>query len=215
MEYISKICIVCGEEFIKRKLCPLIKWKKQKFCSHSCYWKNRKGKRVSSKTEFKKGVTPWNKEMKGLKQWHNLEGLKSYVVKNGSAFKNKKHTEKAKKIIREKRAKQVNPSGQIHWNWKGGTSPLRKRIMSLGLYVGWRAKVFQRDNWICQNCGKQGGRLNVHHRNPFYKILEENQIKTVEQAKNCKELWDIVNGRTLCIPCHKQTPSYLVNQHTM
>src|SRR3990167_7315304 len=167
----------------------IIKWKKQKFCSHSCYWKNRKGKRVSSKTEFKKGVTPWNKEMKGLKQWHNLEGLKSYVVKNGSAFKNKKHTEKAKKIIREKRAKQVNPSGQIHWNWKGGTSPLRKRIMSLG--------------------------LNVHHRNPFYKILEENQIKTVEQAKNCKELWDIVNGRTLCIPCHKQTPSYLVNQHTM
>lgn len=55
----------------------------------------------------------------------------------------------------------------------------------------------------------------VDHINPFYKILKDHNIKTVKQAKKCKELWEVSNGRTLCILCHKQTPSYLVNQYTI
>ena len=30
----------------------------------------------------------------------------------------------------------------------------------------------------------------------------------MEKAKKCKELWDINNGETLCIACHKKTDSY-------
>ena len=112
MEYITKICIVCGKEFTKRENCPLIKWKKQKFCSHSCYWKNRKGKRVSPKTEFKKGHIPWTKGKKGL-TYQNLEGLKEYVKKHGSSFKGRKHSEEAKKLIREKRKLQINYKEEI------------------------------------------------------------------------------------------------------
>lgn len=33
-----------------------------------------------------------------------------------------------------------------------------------------------------------------------------------EDAKNCGLLWDINNGETLCIACHRQTDSYKVNQ---
>jgi len=31
---------------------------------------------------------------------------------------------------------------------------------------------------------------------------------SVEEAKDCSELWDTDNGRTLCHPCHKLTDTY-------
>lgn len=73
----------------------------------------------------------------------------------------------------------------------------------------WREKVFQRDNYICQHCFVRGGKIHADHIKPFSAILAENKIKTISQAISCKELWDIKNGRTLCIPCHKKTPTYL------
>ena len=36
------------------------------------------------------------------------------------------------------------------------------------------------------------------------KILKENKIDTVEKAQKCSELWDLSNGRTLCVDCHKK-----------
>jgi DNA-binding transcriptional regulator YiaG len=33
---------------------------KGKFCSLKCYWQSLKGKRLSIRTEFKRGQTPWN-----------------------------------------------------------------------------------------------------------------------------------------------------------
>ena len=29
-----------------------------------------------------------------------------------------------------------------------------------------------------------------------------------EEALECTELWDLENGRTLCVPCHKLTDTY-------
>ena len=55
----------------------------------------------------------------------------------------------------------------------------------------------------------RGGKLNVHHIKPFALILKENQIDSVEKAKNCAELWNINNGQTLCEKCHKLTDNYL------
>lgn len=36
-------------------------------------------------------------------------------------------------------------------------------------------------------------------------ILVLNDIKTVEQARECSELWNINNGETLCEQCHDLT----------
>lgn len=36
-------------------------------------------------------------------------------------------------------------------------------------------------------------------------IKEENNIKTLEESIYCDELWNINNGITLCIECHKKT----------
>lgn len=223
----TKTCIACGKEFTKRAK-ESTKWLARKFCSRKCNLLFNGGK-----TRFKKGNHPWHIGLKGVKppnegsfrkgmtSWNKglhiqtNNALVEWSKKHDSAFKGRRHTEATKRIIREKRAKQKNPSGKKHWNWRGGTSPLRKRIQALALYRRWRSEVFKRDDYVCKGCGQRGGRLNVDHLKPFYKILRENRIRTVKQAKRCQELWSTNNGKTLCIPCHKQTPSYLVNQHTI
>ena len=48
----------------------------------------------------------------------------------------------------------------------------------------------------------------AHHIKEFSKIIEEYQIKTLEQALNCDEMWNINNGQTLCWECHKLTNNY-------
>jgi len=90
-------------------------------------------------------------------------------------------------------------------NWKGNKaiSPLYKRIKLLSKYKQWRKAVFERDNYTCVICHKVGGILNPRHIKHFSVILKENNLRTIEQAINCKELWDINNGITLCKDCHK------------
>jgi len=57
-------------------------------------------------------------------------------------------------------------------------------------YAEWKQKVLKRDHLNLKS-------PNVHHRKPFKKILIENDIQTLEQAKKCLELWDIENGITI------------------
>jgi len=91
--------------------------------------------------------------------------------------------------------------GENHWNWKGGKTTLKQKIRGIGKYLEWRSRVLKRDNYHCQKCGKQEI-LEIHHIIPLSKILKEFNIKSTEQAINCKELWDINNGVTLCLNCH-------------
>lgn len=53
-----------------------------------------------------------------------------------------------------------------------------------------RLKVYERDNFKCQNCGQVGGELNAHHIKSFKKYP--------------KLRLDLDNGITLCIGCHKE-----------
>jgi len=78
--------------------------------------------------------------------------------------------------------------------WKGGITPEhRAQRMSLP-YRQWREAVFKRDNYTCQACGVRGGRLEADHELPFalYPDLR----------------FEVLNGRTFCVPCHKKTPTY-------
>ena len=105
-------------------------------------------------------------------------------------------------------------------NWRGGITPLTKRIRHLLEYNEWIKSIFERDNYICQECFKQGGYLHSHHIKPFSKILQEflkeyDQFSPIEDKETLVRLaikwqpfWDINNGQTLCKECHKKTDTY-------
>lgn len=89
--------------------------------------------------------------------------------------------------------------GSKNPNWKGGQTTLATLIRKSRRYVEWRKSVRERDDFTCQECGKRGGDINVHHRVSFASILTSGELE---------KLWDIDNGVTLCEPCHLQTKSY-------
>ncbi len=99
--------------------------------------------------------------------------------------------------------------GEQNHFWKGGITPINFQIRSCSKYRQWRCDVFERDDYTCQICQKRGGRLDADHIKQFARIIHENEIKTVDMALECEELWNINNGRTLCHDCHKETDTYL------
>jgi len=77
--------------------------------------------------------------------------------------------------------------GEKATRWIDGKSLERDRAR-LGTEVKeWRIKVFERDNYICQNCGIKND-IQAHH--------------IIEWAKDESKRFDVENGLTLCINCH-------------
>lgn len=61
-------------------------------------------------------------------------------------------------------------------------------------YKIWRKSVFERDKYICQVCFKKGVELVAHHILSWSKFQDKR--------------FDINNGLTLCVKCHKNTENY-------
>lgn len=110
------------------------------------------------------------------------------------------HTKEAiDKIIfanKGKRRPNISKSkiGKLNPNWKGGISPINKRIRRSAKFFEWRKKVFERDNWTCQECKQRGCILHPDH---------------IKRFSDYPELrFEINNGRTLCKNCHLKTSTY-------
>lgn len=121
-----------------------------------------------------------------------------------------KHSKIVKKAMQKVDMKAVcakrNFKGVNNPNYRGGINPLNKQIRNSFQYRQWRSDVFTRDDFTCQDCGKHGGNLEAHHTpKSFAEIIKEYNIKTLQDALNCEELWSINNGRTLCEKCHNKT----------
>ncbi len=81
-------------------------------------------------------------------------------------------------------------------------------IRKIAMYTEWRNAVYARDNYTCQLCGDAtGGNLNAHHIDRFIDIIMRNHITNLQEARECKELWDISNGIALCDICHRKVHS--------
>lgn len=99
--------------------------------------------------------------------------------------------------------------GENSPSWKGGRTKLCLIIRECFRYKEWRRNVFLRDNFICIICGySKGGILEADHIIRFSDILIKYNIRNIEDALACEQLWDINNGRTLCKSCHKKTETY-------
>ena len=58
----------------------------------------------------------------------------------------------------------------------------------------WTKSILERDNYTCQECGRRGVKLQAHHIMSYVDYIDLR--------------WEISNGITLCIDCHKKTPNY-------
>lgn len=83
----------------------------------------------------------------------------------------------------------ISRSGDRSYNWKGGVTAVEKKQRTkFGRIM--RDKVFERDDYTCQNCNERGGELHVDH------------IKS--WAEHVELRFDMDNCTTLCKSCHYQ-----------
>ena len=226
MRNINFRCQTCGKDFTSKKAC---KTRTPKFCSRQCYGKSLIGRKLTEKQlkALEKG-RGWCKGLKGIGGWKWEEKSKKKLSKTkkgkGLSIQHRKALSKAKKgkpqpqlqtsEVREKIRKalkgkpQLWNRGENHHNWRGGITELNHQIRNSLKYKIWRREILRRNDYICQECMERGGRLNVDHKKKFAQILFENNVKTLEEALNCKELWNIENGRTLCRECHLKTDTW-------
>ncbi len=93
-----------------------------------------------------------------------------------------------------KNKKLPNRSGVNHHNWKGGITPIHKKIRNSLEIKLWRESVFKRDDFTCQICGARGVYLQADHIKPFAFFPELR--------------FELSNGRTLCKFCHRKTDTF-------
>ena len=147
-------------------------------------------------------------KMVASRKWYkHSEETKRKIGVNHMGSKNpmfgKKPSEETRKKLSESAKKYWGPRIDIQ------AQKLYERIRhSLESRI-WRENVFKRDNYTCIWCGdSKGGNLEADHIKPFILIVRQNNIKLFQEALNCFELWDISNGRTLCVDCHKTTDTW-------
>lgn len=169
------------------------------------------------------GKPSWNKDIpmteetrKRLNEAYAKNPPRYWLGKHRSEATNKKISKKnLGKIAWNKGLECPQFSGENNPKWKGGVTPLYDRIRRLLEYKEWRASVYERDNYTCQECGSQeSGIFNAHHIKPFEDILQEflqeyNQFSPYEDthtlvrlAMKYEPFWDISIGITYCEKCH-------------
>lgn len=112
---------------------------------------------------------------------------------SNSGMKDKSHSMETKDKMRESHL------GELSASWKGGLTGINNRIRRSQKYSDWRKAVFERDDYRCRHCGDRSEagnrvRLEADHIKPFATYTELR--------------FDISNGRTLCAPCHRRTPTW-------
>jgi 5-methylcytosine-specific restriction endonuclease McrA len=137
-------------------------------------------------------------------------GLALGRVKGTNHLKGRPQSEKAKRSHSEamaqwckdnpEKAKARATKGEKHYNWKGGNSNLNIAIRQLTENRKWMDAVKARDG-KCVRCGSADN-LESHHIILLIDLLKKYNVKTVEDARNTPELWNIDNGETLCQKCH-------------
>jgi hypothetical protein len=172
-----------------------------------------KGKKVSEETKQKlrevslrNGNKPPSWKGKKLTEEHIRHCREAKLgIKNPMFGKHKKRG----KMPEEQRRRMVE-SWKNNPKWLGeNKKAVLLRIRKADQMKKWKMAVFSRDGFKCIWCGEESsGNLNADHITLFVQIIEnlikeQGEINLYEKAMVYLPLWDLSNGRTLCIKCHK------------
>ena len=170
-------------QFLYRKL--------EQYCSRECANKSfkirYKGKILSpNQSLFRNG----NKVNKGRSPWNKgRTWTKEERQKISDAMKGKPQP--------WKRGEKCN-------FWKGGKTDEYIKIKNSVEWKNWRRAVFERDNYTCQECGARSGNGKTVYLHPHH----------LKERKNYPELqFEVSNGTTLCMNCHRKTKNYGANAY--
>lgn len=179
-----------------KKLNPTRYWlgKERSQSTKEAISKAGKGRKHTDETKEKfRGRKAWNKGFIGYQAGKNSPhwkgGLPNCTNCERKLTNYKRITQLCTKCFNKQNfQKENNP------NWKGGISVITKTERQLAMettdYKDWRKSVFERDDYTCIDCGNKNCKLNAHH------------IKSWLEYPNNR--YDIDNGATLCIDCHKR-----------
>jgi hypothetical protein len=136
-----------------------------------------KSKEVREKISNKnKGRTS---SMKGKK--HSKESIEKIRLSNIGKSKSPEAILK----IKEARKKQV---GDKCPGWKGGVTPVVRKMRNSKEYSIWRNSIFERDNYTCKICKVRNKYLEAHHVIGVYEKIDL--------------IFELSNGITMCKDCH-------------
>lgn len=213
----TKTCEQCGKTYPRHRSFGRDQWASSRFCSRQCRGKSITGISTGPKPDIRTGIdipckhcgkmfyaAPWemnrrpgtNKFCSKVCTYAGRE-LKATFVKGHADMvpaTSRGHNEETKRKIAE--AQRLNPRrGSLNPNWRGGSYRTeRQSAMATWQYREWRMAVFRRDDFTCQSCGERGGTLNADHIRPWSKFPDLR--------------YELNNGRTLCVNCHRETPTW-------
>lgn len=209
-------CQSCGKEYVKKKSLSTI----SKYCSNKCKsdaWRVPKNTCVDCGVEISSTIA---ERCMPCARLHLAQTREPKIKKIGYItiicdYCTKEHQQKrtnydpkgkhhyCNKKCEGLHRRQISPHGKDHWKYTTSLTPMFNHIRLLAQYKDWRKEVFNRDDYSCQICGEQGY-IQAHHIKSVKQILMDNNITTSFEAKFCKELWEVDNGITYCINCHKE-----------
>lgn len=129
------------------------------------------------------GVLYWLRKY-NIPSFTTSEAVNIYLYEKGGLEK----AREAQSTMENRIKSSCRQHGIAFEDFKGFSTSEQHMARNNTYYKEWLRKVFERDNYTCQCCGKHGGNLNVHH---LYNFSAYENLR-----------YEVDNGIVLCPKCH-------------
>jgi 5-methylcytosine-specific restriction endonuclease McrA len=196
MSKATRQCIQCSRSFIRYLSKGSLAAGKGRFCTPRCFVKYRLSLPVEKQPQWRGGIPSWNCLTCGqtFQAYCRKDGgRRSYCsiaclgAENGRVRRGVPRSS----AVRRKLSNAFK--GERSHFWRGGVTSANAIVRESSVYKEWRLSVFKRDKFKCVWCGSR-------------KQLQADHIKQFAFYPALR--FDVKNGRTLCEPCHRKTPTW-------